>query len=179
MPLAGMGFQLMIDMVGEIFPLIMLTYDPPEKNIMEKPPRNPKEKILTKDTMTGIVFSGTIMGLASFGAFLLTYFNNPNILNHYEKAITVTFISIIFSQYANLLSRRTYGPALGKYFLSNKKLLLAFLFSISCILLIVYVPTLNYYFHTTPLMDLDWLYPIVSGSTCLAIFELKKMYYLK
>ena len=149
------------------------------KGKTEIPPRNPKDKILTKDTMKGIVFSGTIMGLASFGAFLLTYFNNFHISNHYEKAITVTFISIIFSQYANLLSRRTYGPALGKYFLSNSKLLLAFLFSISCILLIVYVPTLNYYFHTSPLLATDWLYPIIAGSVCLAIFEFKKMYVLK
>ena len=170
---------LLIDMVGEMFPLIMLTYDPPEKNSMEIPPRNPNDKILTKNTMKGIVFSGTIMGLASFGAFLITYFNNVHNSNHYEKAITVTFISIIFSQYANLLSRRTYGPALGKYFLSNKKLLSAFLFSISCILLIVYVPTLNYYFHTSPLLLTDWLYPLIAGSICLSIFEFKKYIFQK
>ena len=170
---------LLIDMVGEMFPLIMLTYDPPEKNSMENPPRNPKDKILTKDTMKGIVFSGTIMGLASFGAFIITYFTNFHSVNHYENAITITFISIIFSQYANLLSRRTYGPALGSYFLSNKKLLLAFLFSISCILFIVYVPILNYYFHTSPLLLMDWLYPIIAGSICLAIFELKKYIFQK
>lgn len=165
---------LLIDMVGEMFPLIMLTYDPPEKNIMENPPRNPKDKILTKDTIKGIVFSGIIMGFVSFGAFIITYFSDFHSINHYEKAITITFVSIIFSQYANLLSRRTYGAALGSYFLSNKKLLLAFLFSISCILLIVYVPMLNYYFHTSPLLLKDWLYPMIAGSICLALFEFKK-----
>lgn len=165
---------LLIDMVGEMFPLIMLTYDPPEKNIMENPPRNPKDKILTKDTIKGIVFSGTIMGLVSFGAFIITYFTDFHSINHYEKTITITFVSIIFSQYANLLSRRTYEPALGSYFLSNKKLLLAFLFSISCILLIVYLPRLNYYFHTAPLLLQDWLYPIIAGSICIIIFESKK-----
>lgn len=165
---------LLIDMVGEMFPLIMLTYDPPEKNIMKNPPRNPKDKILTKNTIKGIVFSGTIMGLVSFGAFIITYFSNFHGINHYEKAITITFISIIFCQYANLLSRRTYDPALGSYFLSNKKLLLAFLFSISCILLIVYLPMLNYYFHTAPLLLRDWLYPIIAGSICIIIFESKK-----
>jgi Ca2+-transporting ATPase len=165
---------LLIDMVGEMFPLIMLTYDPPEKTIMEEAPRNPKDKILTKDTMKGIVFSGTVMGLASYGAFLIEYFHNHHLSNHYEKAITVTFISIIFSQYANLLSRRTYGPALGKYLFSNRNLLLAFLFSISCILLIVYVPALNLYFHTSPLMPVDWLFPVAAGTICLIIYELRK-----
>jgi Ca2+-transporting ATPase len=165
---------LLIDMVGEMFPLIMLTYDPPEKTSMENPPRNPKDKILTKETIKGILFNGSIMGLASYGAFLLTYYNNYHLSNHYEKSITVTFISIIFSQYANLLSRRTYGPALGKYFFSNRNLLFAFAFSISCILLIVYVPALNFYFHTSPLHAVDWLYPIAAGVICLLIYEFRK-----
>lgn len=60
---------LLIDMIGEMFPLIMLTYDPPESNIMEIPPRNPQDKILTKDTMISIVFAGTTMGLMAYGAF--------------------------------------------------------------------------------------------------------------
>ena len=165
---------LLIDMVGEMFPLIMLTYDPPEKMIMEDPPRNPKDKILTKETMRGIIFNGTIMGLAAYGAFLVEYFHNHHLSNHYEKAITVTFISIIFSQYANLLSRRTFGPALGKYLFSNRNLLLAFLLSISCILLIVYVPALNLFFHTSPLMLIDWLLPVAAGAICLLIYEFRK-----
>ena len=165
---------LLIDMVGEMFPLIMLTYDPPEKTIMEEPPRNPKDKILTKDTMKGIIFNGTVMGLASYGAFLFVYFHNHHLANNYEKAITVTFISIIFCQYANLLSRRTYGPALGKYLFSNRNLLLAFLFSISCILLIVYLPAFNLYFHTSPLLAVDWLLPVAAGVICLSIYEFRK-----
>jgi Ca2+-transporting ATPase len=165
---------LLIDIVGEMFPLIMLTYDPPEKKMMENPPRNPKDKILTKDTMKGIAFSGIVMGLAAYCAFLISYFQNQLAPNYYEKAITITFISIIFGQYANLLSRRTFGNALGKYLFSNKNLLLAFLFSFSCILLIVYIPFFNLYFHTSPLLVVDWILPIAVGFLCLIIYEFKK-----
>jgi Ca2+-transporting ATPase len=166
---------LLIDIVGEMFPLIMLTYDPPEKSIMENPPRNPKDKILTKETMKGIAFSGSVMGLVAYTAFLISFFINPDGANHYEKAITVTFVSIIFGQYANLLSRRTYGNAIGKYLFSNRNLLLAFAFSISCIMLIIYVPTFNLYFHTSTLNAFDWILPLASGAICLAIFESKKI----
>jgi len=165
---------LLIDMIGEMFPLIMLTYDPPEKMIMEVPPRNPQDKILTKDTMLGIVFTGSVMGLAAYGAFLAEYFHNHHLANHYEKAMTVTFVSIVFGQYANLLSRRTYGPALGKYLYSNKNLLAAFALSVSCLLLIVYVPVLNLYFHTSSLMPVDWLFPLTAGTVCLIIYEYRK-----
>ena len=165
---------LLIDIVGEMFPLMMLTYDPPEKSMMEEPPRNPKDKILTKDTMKGIAFSGVIMGLVACGAFLYYYFHAPHSPQQYDKAITITFVSVIFGQFANLLSRRTYGNALGKYLFSNKYLLLAFLFSTTCIMLIVYVPLFNLYFHTAALRATDWILPLAAGLICLVIYEAKK-----
>jgi Ca2+-transporting ATPase len=165
---------LLIDMIGEMFPLIMLTYDPPEKRVMETSPRNPKDKILTKDTMLGILFNGGIMGIASYGAFLAEYFHNHHLANHYEKAMTVTFVSIVFCQYANLLSRRSYGPALGKYLFSNRYLLFAFAISFSLMLLIIYVPVFNLYFHTSSLMPVDWLFPLTAGGLCLIIYEYRK-----
>lgn len=170
---------LLIDMVGELFPLIMLTYDPPEKNIMERPPRNPKDKILTNETMKEILFNGSIKGLVAYVAFLAEYFHNHHLSDHYEKAITVTFVAIIFGNYANMLSTRTTGNALGKYLFSNKKLFLGFMLSISCIILIIYVPTLNLFFHTSPLLAVDWLYPISAGVICLIIYEVRKKIKIK
>jgi Ca2+-transporting ATPase len=165
---------LLIDMVGELFPLMMLTYVPPEKNIMESPPRNPGDKILTKDAIKGILFNGLIKGFIAYGAFLAEYFHNHHLSNHYEKAITVTFVSIIFGNYANILSTRTYGNALGKYLFSNRNLLLGFALSIFCVLLIVYMPVFNLYFHTSSLMPVDWLFPLIAGALCLTIYEYRK-----
>ena len=165
---------LLVDIVGEMFPITMLTYDPPETSIMENPPRNPKDKILTKGTMLGIAFAGIVMGFVACGAFLFSFFIHPDVAKNYEKAITITFISIIFGQYANLLSRRTYGNALGKYLFSNRNLLIAIAFSVSCILMIVYIPVLNLYFHTAPLHAIDWILPIVAGVICLSIYEYRK-----
>jgi Ca2+-transporting ATPase len=124
--------------------------------------------------MIGIAFSGIVIGIIAYAAFLFSIYIHPHGANNYERAITVTFVSIIFGQYANLLSRRTYGNALGKYLFSNKKLLLAFAISVFCVLLIVYIPVLNLYFHTSTLSALDWLLPIITGAICLAIFEFKK-----
>jgi len=165
---------LLIDMVGEMFPILMLTYDPPEKNIMEIPPRNPKDKILSKESMAEILFAGIVIGLTAYGAFLIEYFHNHHLANHYEKAMTVTFVSIIFGQYANILSKRTHGNALGSYFLSNRNLLMGFALSICCVLLIVYMPILNLYFHTSALLPIDWLFPLISGVICLIVFEYRK-----
>ena len=165
---------LLIDMVGELFPLMMLTYDPPEKNIMESPPRNPGDKILTQSTIKDILINGLIKGIIAYGAFLAEYFHNHHLSDHYEKAITVTFVSIIFGNYANILSTRTYSNALGKYLFSNRRLLMGFALSFASVLLIVYVPVFNLYFHTSSLMLIDWLYPLTAGGLCLAIYEYRK-----
>lgn len=165
---------LLIDMVGEMFPLMMLTYDPPEKNIMQSKPRNPNDKILTRYTLKEILFNGLIKGFIAYGAFLASYFHNHHLSEHYEKAITVTFVSIIFGNYANTLSTRTSGNALGKYFFSNRKLLLGFALSIASVMLIVYLPVFNLYFHTSSLMLIDWLFPLTAGVLCLIIYEYRK-----
>jgi len=165
---------LLIDLVGEMFPLIMLTYDPAESKMMLEPPRNPKDKILTKDAMLSIAFAGTLMGLLAYVAFLISFLT----YHEYERAITITFISVIFGQFANLLSRRTVGNVLGKYLFSNKYLLGAIAFSSSCIVLIVYIPICNLYFHTAPLHLYDWILPISAGAICLTVYELLKKWKL-
>ena len=114
------------------------------------------------------------MGLIAYGAFLFSYFFHSDGPHNNEKAITITFVTIIFGQYANLLSRRTYGNALGKYLFSNRNLLRAFAFSVSCILLIISVPALNLYFHTAPLNVMDWILPLTTFAICLSIYEIRK-----
>ena len=166
---------LLIDIIGEMFPLIMLTYDPPISGMMHCPPRNPAQKILTPVTMRGIVFSGMVMGAVAYGAFLIS-FNSGHV---YERAITITFVSIIFGQYSNLLSRRTNDFVLSKYLFSNRNLLSAFALSLTCILLIVYVPALNLCFHTAPLHITDWWLPLASGFICMMIYEVRKYWRLR
>jgi Ca2+-transporting ATPase len=176
----GVGTPLLVmqilamDMLGEMFPLMMLTYDPAEKNIMDEAPRNPKDKILSKEVLKGIVARGAVMGFAAYGAFLAEYFHNHHLSNHYEKATTVTYVSILFGQLANLLSRRTKGSVWNKYLFSNLYLWGAIALSMIFMLLIVYVPFLNLYFHTSSLYLVDWLFPVAVFALCLIAYEYMK-----
>ena len=146
---------------------------------MENAPRNPREKILSNDNIKVILFNGIVKGIVAYGAFLAMYFYNHHLASHYEKAVTVTFISIIFGNYANVLSTRTYGNALGKYFYSNRNLLFGFALSIISVVIIVYVPVFNLYFRTSPLLPGDWLFPIAAGVICLLIYEDRKKIEMK
>ncbi|MBK9460310.1 MAG: hypothetical protein IPN94_12970 [Sphingobacteriales bacterium] len=62
---------------------------------MEMPPRNPQDKIPTKDTMISIVFAGTTMGLMAM-ELLISYFYNPHGANNYEKSHNLLPLSLSY-----------------------------------------------------------------------------------
>lgn len=56
---------------------IVLERQPAEKNIMDRAPRNPNEKLLTAGLLGKSVLQGLFVFAASFGAYFVTLANNP------------------------------------------------------------------------------------------------------
>ena len=109
---------LLIDLLGETAPLIALTFDPLYRGAMKEPPRNTKNNMLNKVTITDIIFTGLVMGGASYGAFALAF----NLTNDPVMSSTAAYLMIIFTQYINILSRRHHGFIFSPYLFSNKYL---------------------------------------------------------
>jgi hypothetical protein len=59
----------------------------------------------------------------------------------YAVAVTVSYISILFCQYANILSRRAGDDSIfTSYFRSNTRLLRSFMISLILVIGITYIP---------------------------------------
>ena len=56
---------LFINLVTDSLPAIALGFEKPEKNTMNKPPRDPNESILCKDTLKVILTRGSIIGIVT------------------------------------------------------------------------------------------------------------------
>jgi P-type Ca2+ transporter type 2C len=147
---------LMVDLVGEMFPLLMLTYDPPEQDLMQQAPRQSGKYMLHRRSIQSILFAGGLIGSLSYMAFLIVYFFNPHETRHYETCLTISYTGIILGQFMNILVWRTEGSVFSEYFFSNPRLLLGFALSFICVLFIIYLPFFNEYLHTAPLMLQDW-----------------------
>jgi Ca2+-transporting ATPase len=108
---------LLIDLLGEMAPLICLTFDPLYKGAMERPPRNMKRNVLNKVSITDIIFTGLLMGVTSFSAFAVTYnmTDGDNVM-----ASTAAYVMLLLAQYINILSRRHPGFIFNEYFWKNK-----------------------------------------------------------
>ena len=164
---------LLIDLIGNMLPLLMLSFDPAEGDLMNKPPRKQGE-MLNKKSFITILYSGIIKGSISFVAYLLSYWYHAGEQFQHEKAVTVTMISIIVCQFINIFSSRTMKTIFTNYFFSNKQLFIGIGSSIVFMLLISYIHILNEYLHTGPLSVMDWVYVMSGAIIYLGVFEVIK-----
>ena len=80
---------LWINLVTDSFPAIALGLEPPEKDIMNKKPRNPKKGIFADGLWNKIIIEGVMIGILTLLAFSI-----GNKLYGIEVARTMAFVVI-------------------------------------------------------------------------------------
>ncbi|MBR9681900.1 MAG: cation-transporting P-type ATPase [Candidatus Altiarchaeota archaeon] len=159
---------LFLNVVLEDLPAIALGLDSPEKNLMELPPRNPKEKFLPKKIWALILGFGMYMCLMSLAVFLLFAYD-------LELARTMAFavfsLFVIFNVFNfRSLQKSTLFTALRK----NWFLLIAILASFSLTLLAMYTPGGMSVFKFVPLDVSQWVFSALVAFSVLPMGELLK-----
>jgi len=175
---------LAIDLLAEIMPLTFLTYDPSPKDLMNTPPRKQEEHILNKKTSIEVALLGVLIGSLAFANFvlfmlregvMLTIGNENTIL--YARATTISFLTIAYCQFANVMSRRyELSSIFNRNFLSNKILLLSIIASIGLVLISIYGPFISNFLSFAVLKAIDWLYVLGAMGVFLAVFEIMKIF---
>jgi sodium/potassium-transporting ATPase subunit alpha len=176
---------LTVDLGTDMVPAIALGTEKPEPDVMKRPPRNPKERILTWPILLrSYFFLGPIEAIAAMSGYY--YILKSGGWNYgmslgeadplYMKATTIALAAIIITQIANGLTCRTTSESLFKKgFLTNKYLLAGIATEIILILLIVYVPSLQQVFGTVGLHLSDWLILLPFALFLFGADELRKL----
>ncbi|RLJ09822.1 MAG: ATPase [Candidatus Aenigmatarchaeota archaeon] len=155
---------LWINLLTDGLPAVALGLDPPSSDIMERKPRDPKEKILSRDMLTDILIVGIIMCIGTL--FLFAY----NLPSGSVKATTIAFTTVVIFEMVRIQSiRMKFKTSIW----SNKKLILAVALSIFLQLLVLYTP-LRFMFKTTPIDFMDWLEIILVSLSVLIIMYIKQ-----
>jgi len=138
---------LWMNIVTDGLPALALGVDPPEPHIMDRPPRLPTERILSKDVGLNIVLVGALMAVATLVAWLVSLHGDA------ARAQTIAFTTIVLVQMVVIqIVRSQYRIGI----LSNPYLIAAVAGSIGLQLMVVYIPMLQPIFHTVPLGRNDW-----------------------
>ncbi|MBI4835848.1 MAG: cation-transporting P-type ATPase [Candidatus Abawacabacteria bacterium] len=176
---------LLVDLVGEMLPLMALTFDPAPNDLMRRKPRSLNDHFLTIKNILDVGYAGLFMGGIAVFNFLwfldranytpgtVLTLDNP----FYLRALTLTYVTIMLGQFANILSRRHETESIfSRYFWSNPKLLGAIIMSLGLMCLVIYTPFLQPYLRTANLHFSDWLYGCLGFVGMVAAHELRKLW---
>ena len=171
MPLALMPIQLLwINLITDGLPALALGVDPPEFDVMKRPPRDLSEGILHKKRWMYMLIEGGIMGVTVFSLFAFAL-NNYS----YRQAQTMAFTALALSQLVHAFNNRSTRKSLFQLgVFGNKILVLAVLFSVGLQIMAVQTLWGNFIFKTQPLSSYHWLLVISVSLIPFVIVEAKK-----
>ncbi|MFZ5800441.1 MAG: calcium-transporting P-type ATPase, PMR1-type [Candidatus Omnitrophota bacterium] len=164
---------LWVNLVTDGLPALALGVDPVEANIMQRPPRQPNEAVVTKEKGLLMLGQGAFIALCSLLAFSFVLFIEKEGL---ERARTAAFIVLACSQLFHSFNCRSATESLFKIgVFSNTKLILATAVSFFLQMAVVYLPFLQRIFKTEPLGVLDWFLVVGISSFPLWAMEAVKL----
>lgn len=158
---------LWINVVTDALPAAALGVDPPEPGIMERPPRKPWERFITKRKLMYYVFMGSLIGIVTLWIYSI-YLKTSLIL-----ARTAAFTALVLSEFGRGITSRSENIPFVKLAI-NKWLILALLLSMGLHLIALYTP-LSSIFHTVPLDHSTWLTLMLTPLIILIVDELRKV----
>jgi Ca2+-transporting ATPase len=164
---------LWVNLVTDSFPALGLGFDPPDPEIMSRPPRRPDEPIIDRRRAGLMSIQGIFMAACALLAFSYVLFVEKEGI---ERARTAAFIVLSVSQLFHAFNCRSQMKSVFELgIFSNLKLVLAFLVSLSLQLSVVYLPSLQKIFKTQNLSLFDWSLVLVLSSLPLWGMEAVKL----
>ena len=163
--------MLWINLMTALLLGLMLVFEPKEPGLMQRPPRDPKEPILTFPLFmrTGLV--SLIILAGAFGLFVWEQARGATLAEARTIVVNVIVVVEIFYLF-NCRSLTHSMRSLG--FFSNWWVLAGAAGMLGAQLLFTYAPFMNHLFHTAPLRAEAWLHIFAVGLVAFAAVGLEK-----
>jgi magnesium-transporting ATPase (P-type) len=185
-PLAlGVMHILAIDLGTDMVPALALGEEPPEPGLMDRPPRDLGEHVITRSLLVrAYLFLGIIQSFAAMAAFYFQYWMNgywgqwldlPSTGVLYESATAMTLGAVVATQIGNLFAQRTERTSVFKMgWFSNRMIWIGIASELLLISLIVYVPFFQQAIGTAAFPLGNWLFLFAWTPSLLLADELRK-----
>jgi P-type Ca2+ transporter type 2C len=165
---------LWINLVTDGLPALALGVDPREPGGMDRPPRDPRESILSARRQLQIVWQGLVMTGATLALYYLVAPALPS--TSAEQARTMLFTTLVLTQLLHAFDFRSAETSVwhpGS--LKNRWLVLSLCGSMALQGAIIYVPGLSGVFRTAPLSATQWAAVIGASLLAVAVMDVTKL----
>ncbi len=165
---------LWVNLITDSFPALALGVDKTKEDVMNNPPRNPKESIFVKSDKIQLIINGVLIGGITLFAFKLGERLYADSLIH---AQTMAFVVLSVSQlFLSLSLRSNTKSAFSLGLFSNKYLVYSILLGIFLQVIIISISFIANIFKVTPLLLYDWIVVILVSLIPFAINEILKLF---
>lgn len=176
---------LSIDLGTDMVPALALGAEPPEPGIMNRPPRDLHEHVITRSLLLrAYAWLGMIQSLAAMAAFYFMYWINgywgqwidlPSSGRLYEAATAMTLGAVVATQIGNLFAQRTETLSVFRLPLFRNRLLwVGIITELMLVALIIYVPFFQNVFGTAAFPLVNWLFLFAWTPSLFLADELRK-----
>ncbi|UMZ73289.1 calcium-translocating P-type ATPase, PMCA-type [Natranaerofaba carboxydovora] len=145
---------LWVNLVTDGFPAIALGLDSKDKDIMDRPPRDPSEGIFTKNFSSAIIRRGFLISLVTLFAFYRSLQINPDI--HFARTMALSTLVVCQLFFVFECQSTKKHISLDKI-IKNPAVPISIIISFLMLLLVIYQPFFANIFDTYPLNSKEWI----------------------
>ncbi|HLA10608.1 MAG TPA: HAD-IC family P-type ATPase, partial [Pyrinomonadaceae bacterium] len=171
LPLPLSAVQILyINLATDGLPALALAVDPPEDDLMRRPPRDPRTGIFTRPVIILMLVGGLWSTIVNLALFVWALNSGRTV----EQAMTMTFVSLVLIQFFKAYNFRSDRHSVLRHPFANKWLNIAILWELVMLALILYVPVLERVFGTFAMSTNEWLVIVGAALTVSPVLELAK-----
>jgi Ca2+-transporting ATPase len=166
MPLTAVQI-LYVNLATDGLPALALAVDPPEPDLMQRKPRNPRLGIFTRPVVVMLLTGGLWSALVNMTLFVWMM-NSGRPL---AEVMSMTFVSLVLIQFFKAYNYRSDHLSVFQKPFANKWLNIAIAWELLLLVAILYVPFLQRAFATFSLSLEDWLLTTVMAFSIVPVLE--------
>jgi len=171
MPLPLTAVQILyVNLATDGLPALALAVDPPERDLMRRPPRDRHAGIFEPRVIALMLIGGGWSMLVNVGLFAWSLQSGRPL----AEAMSMTFVSLVLIQFLKAYSYRSDRASVLVRPFANRWLNLAVAWEVTLLVLILYLPALQGPFDTFALSPTDWAIVLGTAATVLPVLDVAK-----
>lgn len=172
LPLPYLPAQLLwINLVSNGLQDVALAFEPGEKGVLSRPPRDPQEGIMSRVLIERTVLVSLLISLGVLYEFWLALDQGLSL----EKARTIAMTTMVFFQFFQAWNSRSEMQSVFRLSpVSNPFLFYGMVAAILSQLAVIYVPGLQWIFRTEPIAGNEWVPILLISLSVIVLVELDK-----
>jgi Ca2+-transporting ATPase len=169
MPLTAVQI-LYVNLATDGLPALALAVDPPDDDLMERAPRDPRIGVFSRPVVAMLLAAGLWSAVVNLSLFVWLL-NRGRAL---EEVMALTFVTLVLIQFFNAYNCRSDRQPVFHRPFANRWLNLAVGWEVVLLIAIIYVPFLQPAFGTFSLSGADWLLVVSLSISIVPVIEAVK-----